>query len=202
MEGLAAAITAHDVDALVNALEHFNTVAVTKYFYAVSQVLGWSVTALGHAIALYRRKLAPDMTIISTLLRWGVDPCHYAAEPPDAQTPLNLMVVNRVPCFAELALLFRYGVNPGRDLWHANNRSHDRPDRFVYVRRHSDRWDTTCKLIQPYAWRQWHCSLAATALIGVRRHAARGVMRVVPRDVMRLVDGAVLDMIYAEEWEI
>src|SRR6185295_3115290 len=46
------------------------------------------------------------------------------------------------------------------------------------------------------SWRHWHCSRAATALIGVRRFAARGVMRAVPRDVVRLVVQAVVDTRY------
>jgi len=56
--------------------------------------------------------------------------------------------------------------------------------------------------VWPYAWRHWHCSRAATALIGVRRYAAQRWMRAVPRDVMRLVVQAVIDTRYEDEWEV
>ena len=57
------------------------------------------------------------------------------------------------------------------------------------------------RYLWPSAWRQWHCSRAATALFGVRRFAAQGAVRAVPRDVMCLVVRAVLETRFAEEWE-
>lgn len=176
-------------------------------------------TALGYAVVVANAHAEDNpvgsLRVIATLLGAGVDPTAMSWVAPNLNwldrtpadylsVPLCVLGASNVQPFPMIALFFRAGYNPVRHpraldsgmplVWQdegAKRRAYVYRERGGKVRRH----------IWPHGWRHWHCSRAATALLGVGRRL-RSRSTYWSREFAWLLAQAVMQTRFAQEWEL